>query len=58
MSNPEDIKISLPKTEEWQLNTKDVIQLTEQTFKKEIKSKEPMLVMFYAPCTYLMIKDV
>lgn len=53
MSNPDEVKAPPVKTEEWHMNAKDVIQLTDNTFKNVIRSKEPILVMFYAPwCTH------
>lgn len=53
MSNPEETKMPPPISEEWNMNTNNVIHLNDNTFKKEIVSKEPTLVMFYAPCMFL-----
>lgn len=52
MSNPEDeSKPPLPK-DDWKVDSPNIMHLTDNTFKSEIKSKEPILVMFYAPCKY------
>lgn len=52
MNDPDQPSVPKPKrttSEEW-LSDKAVIHLTDNTFKNEIASKEPVLVMFYAPC--------
>lgn len=56
LSNPDEAKIPLPKSDDWR-NAKDVLHLTDNTFKNEIESKEPVLVMFYAPCIVFALNN-
>lgn len=55
MANPESKSQPSVNKDEWVVDAKTIIQLTDNTFKKEISSEEPVLVMFYAPCKYVDI---
>ncbi|KAI4458811.1 protein disulfide-isomerase c17h9.14c-related [Holotrichia oblita] len=51
MTDPEQPMVAKPKksvSNEW-LHEKSVVHLTDNTFRNEINSNEPILVMFYAP---------
>lgn len=53
MADPENTAtVPAQPKDEWHAESGSVLHLTDDTFKKTIESKDPVLVMFYAPCTF------
>lgn len=47
-----------PKEEEWSDVPSEVVHLKDDTFDDFIANNPSVLVMFYAPCKYLLINEV
>lgn len=59
MSDPENaINVTPPPSkDEWVLDSPAVLQLNDNNFKNTVSSNQPILVMFYAPCKWLLFRS-
>lgn len=56
MKNPEFANHIRNKQKiEWRVDSPNILQLTDDTFNSAIRSDEPVMVLFYAPCRCCLI---